>query len=75
MRIPRSVDRLLARDTVVDVLETFEREELAKVETILIVSTSGDHIAVHYGNLDSRAAIGLMMQGVNLLTGGNENDI
>ena len=74
MRIPRSIDRLLARDTVVDVLETFEREDLTKAETIVIISTSGDHINVHYGNLDSRAAIGLMMQGVNLLVGGNEND-
>jgi len=74
MRIPNSIERLLARASVVDVLETFEREELAKVETILIISTSGDHIAVHYGNLNSREAIGLMMQGVNLLVGGNEND-
>ncbi|MFH1925759.1 MAG: hypothetical protein ABIK32_04630 [Chloroflexota bacterium] len=74
MKIPNKIERLLAHENVVDVFETFEREDLIKAEDIVIISTSGDVIAVHYGSLDSRAAIGLMMQGVNLLVGGNEND-
>ena len=74
MRIPSSVDRLLARGAVRDVFEAFEHDDLAKAETIVIISTSDkdENINVHYGNLSIREVIGLLEQAKNTLLGGEE---
>jgi len=67
MKIPDSISRILARQDVATTLSKYEREELPQAENIIIVSTEGKNISIHYAGLDTRSVIGLLEQAKNTL--------